>query len=138
MKIEIVLAALITILLIVMVSGCTENTGNNSNLKKYNGTACSFSYPSAWSISSDQGDMIKLKTGNGETRIWVYNSNSPVEIENFPETKTVGNVTYKKMPPGSGDNLVSYVIRKDGRDFFMIGVPSDQDGHETILKTVNF
>lgn len=142
-----ILGIIAIVVLIVALSGCTSTSTSNSNQKQYDKNNVSFNYPTSWSVTEDRiiessgAPFVKLKTDESETRIWVYPvDKSTVEYDNFPTTETVGNVTYKKMPPEllNGDELVSYVIRKDGKDLFMIGNILDQEGHKMILESVKF
>lgn len=142
-----ILGVIAIVVMVVALSGCTStSTSNpNSNQKQYDKNNVSFNYPTSWSITEDSviessgAPFIKLKTTNGETRIWVYPiEKTTIEYNNFPTTETVGNVTYKKMPPELGSSLVSYVIRKNGKDFFMIGATEDEAGHKMILESAKF
>nr|WP_321422762.1 hypothetical protein [uncultured Methanobacterium sp.] len=135
------------VVMVVALSGCTSTStsNSNSNQKHYDKNNVSFNYPTSWSVTEDSiiessgAPFIKLKTGESEARIWVYPvDKSTVEYGNFPVTETVGNVTYKKMPAEVGSSLVSYVIRKDGKDFFMIGATEDEVGHKMILESATF
>lgn len=142
-NIKSILGIILVVVLIVALSGCTSTS--TSNQKQYNKDGISFNYPDSWSVTEDRiiegsgSNFIKLKTPESETRIWVHSiGNSPVEYDNFPITENAGNNTYKKMPAELGSSLVSYVIRKDGKDFFMIGNTLDQEGHKMILESVKF
>lgn len=138
-----ILGIIAIVVLIVALSGCTSTS--TSNEKQYNKDNISFNYPDSWSVTEERviegsgANFIKLKTPKSETRIWVYSlDKSTVGYDNFPVTETVGNVTYKKMPAELGSSLVSYDIRKNGKDFFMIGAVEDETGHKMILESAKF
>ena len=116
-----------------MVSGCTSNT-SNSGSKTYDGFV-SFDYPSSWSIKEESEAWVSFKTPNSEGTLvkFMNTTDSPVNYESFNEKKTLGNITYVRR---QGDNLVTYVIRRNGKDFIIMGVPEDEKSHEMILQSV--
>lgn len=134
------------LVLIVMISGCassgdTESTSNetssNNNLKTYTSSQMSFDYPSDWSVSKEGENWVRFTTPNGETRVWVYTlENSPVEYESFTESLTVGNRTYKMLD--QGESTVSYVLRENGKDLFIVGMSGDEEGAKIIFETAQF
>jgi hypothetical protein len=132
-----VLGILAILIVVVMASGCTSNT-SNSGSKTYNGFA-SFEYPSSWSIIDETESWVRFKTPNSEGNLVKLEdtTDSPVNYEAFDE-KTIGNVTYGYMGQVTDVNLVSYVIRRNGKDFTIMGVIEDEDGYEMILKSAKF
>ncbi len=105
--------------IVVMASGCTSQTGNNStSTKTYSANGISFNYPSSWSIinetSNENGTVIALGDadiqknntvkGNGVTIIKVpQNTNSSADLANLKtqfaglngtnSTETIAGVT---------------------------------------------
>mgnify|MGYP003194667734 CR=1 FL=1 len=81
---------------------------------------------------------MSFKTPNSEgTLVKLMNTiDSTVNYEAFSE-KTVGNITYGRRQTGD-TNVVSYVIRRNGKDFLIMGIPEDEESHEMILQSAKF
>lgn len=135
------------LLVVVMVSGCTSssnttsetNTQADSTYKTYNGFL-TFQYPESWTINQESPKWVLFNTPMGETRIWLYNTtDSPVKYSVFQEKK-IDSTTYgtKTNTYEDTDDTVSYVIRKNGKDFFMVGVKGQESDYLHIIKTVQF
>jgi hypothetical protein len=143
-KKEILFSGIMFILIVVvMTSGCTSSSKNattsskNSNYNSYDNNGLSFQYPKEWNLMQASSQLVRFKTPAGDCRIYLYNiGKSPVAYESFTESATVGGQTYKSMSMSDGSK--SYILRENGKDLLIIGMPNEENGVRKIIETVKF
>jgi len=136
----------VLIVLVVGINGFTSNTSDST--QTYENENMSFEYPSDWTLNSSKnnGDLLIFKVDNDVViRVELSNiENSILHYESYPETGKAGDNEYRlyKTEGNRWDTpySFSYAIRKDGKEFNVLGAFSmqndiDEDGMLKVVET---
>ena len=135
------------ILVLVAVSGCISNNGNNTtSVKNYTGNGISVNYPSDWTLQNDtEGILVFLKNSGTNTQLTIQtilqtgiSSEGMIPpIDNITvisnTTKKIDNTTAKDVTYKS--NLLMYetiYFQKNGKTFIInYQAPTNEFNNET-------
>ncbi|NMC58294.1 MAG: zinc ribbon domain-containing protein [Candidatus Methanofastidiosa archaeon] len=105
------------------------------NYKTFNSSFITFQYPKDWKIAGEGKDFVKFNTSSNDFGVRVGFGVNLVIIENFPYSGKSGNTEYKYMKDG---DVLSFAVRRDGKDLHIVGASQDETGMKKILETFKF